>query len=820
MTNTTISPPLQVTEQSLFGRPRAQKFRALEKALELSGLGYSVFPIACGPMELPADRGTRQVRAKDPLCKWTVRATGDPHEVRTLFDRARRWVDSGGHDASQIGVAVSCAHSGIIVEDLDGKKGPVEDTIAAINQMTGAQIALVAPNVVSTASGNGFHVLYRAPHGAKVVTGTNVGGIVGRDIRAGWIDSHGVPQSAGYIATVGSRFGNEYARPFLDEECDDDPSTLPLVDDLPLYPAKLVNSGSASKSLGAGKLPLKAKRGFTIGVTPADPERVRSALAALAGTANDYDAWRDVGFSLKNAVAAGELDEDVAIELFDEFSQFDPNTYPGREEVERKWHKDLSGEHERPRTLGSIFHDAKAAGWVDPSRAVAVPAAQSAGNSAAPAAGILNPDDIAWPIINPNTGRPTANAKNVEKALKLLRVTLRENEFDGWCYVEGFGDLTKLDDKFVRAFRIKCEEMGLKLSKDQAFDYTMEAARQNSWHPVRAYLDSLLWDGTPRIARFLENYMGAAGNEYTRFVSALFFVAAVRRVRQPGSKFDNILVLESPEGRNKSTAIRLLASNNWFTDSLELGDDPKKTIEQTAGKWIVEVAELGGMNKRDVEKVKAQASRVSDRGRLAYDRVTTEVPRQFVMVGTTNEGDDGNGYLTSDTGNRRFWPVAIKGADLKAIARDRDQLWAEASAREPKIREVVLPKKLWAVAGVEQEKRRTRSPVEELLEELLDGHTNGFILNGDIYRAIGEDNMTKCSPQTRRIINNTMKRLGWTQAQRRVTAAPKGAPTRLPAAADTDAGRRVRGYSRGAANHIVSLAGVKSSLILTASEPD
>ena len=160
-------------------------------------------------------------------------------------------------------------------------------------------------------------------------------------------------------------------------------------------------------------------------------------------------------------------------------------------------------------------------------------------------------------------------------------------------------------------------------------------------------------------------------------------------------------MLEGPEGINKSEALRLLAVKpEWFSDNLSFNLKPQEAIEQTTGVWIAEIPELRGLRKSDFDKRKAFQSRREDRARLAYGYTSTRAPRQYVPIATTNELQ----YLEDDTGNRRFWPVGIKRFDLEALARDRDQIWAEAAAREAERRQ--HPAAGSAVAGAAQQQER------------------------------------------------------------------------------------------------------------------
>ena len=245
-------------------------------------------------------------------------------------------------------------------------------------------------------------------------------------------------------------------------------------------------------------------------------------------------------------------------------------------------------------------------------------------------------------------------------------------------------------------------------------------AHHHTWHPVRQYLDALRWDGTPRLDHWLRTYGGADDSPYVQAVGALPLVAAVRRVRHPGCKFDELLILESAQGTLKSSALRALCPcDAWFSDDLPLGVDSKLVIERTAGKWIIEAAELHGNRGREAEALKSFLSRQIDGPvRLAYGRLPVTMPRQFVLIGTTNSQ---LAYLKDGTGARRFWPVRVRQFDVEALTRDRDQLWAEAATREAAGESIRLAPTLWQAAARAQEDRRAGDPWEPILEPLLAG---------------------------------------------------------------------------------------------------
>ncbi|WP_188904152.1 virulence-associated E family protein [Caldovatus sediminis] len=204
-----------------------------------------------------------------------------------------------------------------------------------------------------------------------------------------------------------------------------------------------------------------------------------------------------------------------------------------------------------------------------------------------------------------------------------------------------------------------------------------EAARRR-YHPVRDWLASLRWDGTPRLDDWLRRAFGAPDDDYHRAAGAKFLVAAVRRVRHPGCKFDALLVLEGAQGIGKSSACRALFGAHWFSDAVPADLGSKDAAMALCGVWGLEFAEIEHLIRAEVETIKSFLSRQVDRYRPPYGKSYVERPRQCVFVGTTNATD----YLRDSSGNRRIWPVACRHADAAWVADHREQLWAEAAARE------------------------------------------------------------------------------------------------------------------------------------------
>jgi len=204
-----------------------------------------------------------------------------------------------------------------------------------------------------------------------------------------------------------------------------------------------------------------------------------------------------------------------------------------------------------------------------------------------------------------------------------------------------------------------------------------EVVYKNSFHPVKKYLEALKWDGEKRLERLFIDYLGAVDYFYTKEITKKMFTAAVKRIYEPGCKFDEMLVLVGPQGCGKSTILSKMGKQ-WFTDSIRKFD-PKEAGEHLQGAWIVEIGELAAMKKTEIEEVKQFLSKVEDRYRVAYDRAVSDFPRKCIFFGTTNNKN----FLHDPTGNRRFWPleVGINTATkniFKDLDTEIDQLWAEA----------------------------------------------------------------------------------------------------------------------------------------------
>ena len=217
--------------------------------------------------------------------------------------------------------------------------------------------------------------------------------------------------------------------------------------------------------------------------------------------------------------------------------------------------------------------------------------------------------------------------------------------------------------------------------KTALLDASEIAFSQEGFHPVQDYLNSLRWDGVERLDTLLVDYLGAEDNALTRAMTRKHFTAAVARVMRPGCKYDYVLTLIGPEGSGKSTLVRLMALDKWFTDSLT-SIEGKEAMEQLRGKWLIEMGELTNYKKSTSEAYKAFLSKQDDFYRPAYGRKAETYLRQCVFFATTNE----KAFLKGDTGNRRFWVVecgVVPSASdpWEDLPDEVDQIWAEAVVR-------------------------------------------------------------------------------------------------------------------------------------------
>lgn len=285
-----------------------------------------------------------------------------------------------------------------------------------------------------------------------------------------------------------------------------------------------------------------------------------------------------------------------------------------------------------------------------------------------------------------------------------------------WRRVDSMEPLRDVDYSGVRNY-IECIYGIVSSQKvDDALALEFEKKR---FHPVRDYIKSQFWDGSPRIDTLLIDYFGAEDNTYVRAAIRKTLVAAVARVFEPGIKFDTALILVGDQGTYKSTFVKKLGMD-WFSDTFTTVQG-KESFEQIQGAWLIEIAELSGLKKAEVETIKHYISKREDSFRPAYGRVVETYKRQCVFFGTTNNKN----FLRDPTGNRRFMPVDVRPEFVtKSVIQDLtqdeiNQIWAEAYqlylANEP----LYLIGEEDIIAKIEQNKHSETDERRGLIEEYL-----------------------------------------------------------------------------------------------------
>lgn len=665
-------------------------------ALAYAKLGWPVFRITGYKTPLKGSHGH-------------LDATTDPAVIE------RWWTEKPNAN-----IAVALGDIVVIDADGPGALARLKGILAAHNWV---------PDTAIAATSRGRHLYFRAPPGVHIRTRNEPrqkSGDDGIDIKAhgGWTV---LPPSV----NAKSKFQYKWLHP------------LPI-SELPdwLIPALVPNEVAPAPRMDLGPLPEYLKNNNTKNITQAANEslqtiysasehsRITSALSTIP--ANSYDIWFQVGMALKTLDWQRSDGSDIGFDLFDQWSQTCPEKY-SLGGTEDKWR---SFGRRSGITLGTIFHLANQFGWSGgaPSPAGVVPPAAAnhspdpsgkplnghpAPVQALPAAFMAGQQAIFFPDMT-EEHKIRSTMLNAKVAIGALGIDCRYDLFHNRMLVAGElinkWNSTELSDHVATMLRdIIRSRYGFDPNKQNVQDACEALCLNRRFDPVLDYLDGLQWDGQPRLDRWLATYMGAADTELNRAVSRLSLIAAVRRVRAPGTKFDQIIVLEGHQGQGKSEAVEILAGADNFSDQSILNVDDRKQQELTEGVWLYEIGELSGLRKADVEHVKAFASRKRDRARPAYGRYVVTQQRRTVFFASSNRTD----YLQDDTGNRRFWPVAVSFADHAALRRDRDQLWAEAATREAKGESHVLPESLWATAAEEQQKRMTPDSWVELIHKYL-----------------------------------------------------------------------------------------------------
>jgi len=610
---------------------------------------------------------------------------------------------------------IAVALGDIVVIDADGPEAiaRLKDILARHNW---------APDTAIAATARGRHLYFKAPPGVHIRTRNEPrakSGDAGIDIKAhgGWTV---LPPSI----NAKSGFVYKWLRPLpLSELPDwlltelmpnDNPNmsgSRSLFDTLGPLPAHLQQSAVSGENVTQ-----KTSEALRSEYSPSEQARLESALGAIPVTCG-YDQFLQIGMALKELEWERSDGTSISFDIWDRWCAQSPHY--NQAGLEAKWNSfKRSGV-----TVGTIYHLARQHGWnggVPEPVGASLGAAATSGPqpylnghasaaSALPAAMLIPSQAIFFPDVTED-GKPRATCTNAAVAIAALGISCKKDLFHEKTLVGGepinrwVGDLS---DEVIQMIRkIIRYRYGFDPNKANTADACVQLSLEHQFDPVLDYLDSLRWDGTPRLDTWLARYMGSPDTELNRVIGRVTLVAAVRRAYQPGTKFDQIVVFESVEGKGKSTAVEILAGAENFSDQNILGLSGKEQQEAMAGIWLYEIADLTGMRKADIDHIKSFASRKVDRARPAYGRFRVDRARRTIFFATTNDDE----YLKSQTGNRRFWPVPTGKIDLDSLRRDRNQLWAEAAVVEARGESIGLPERLWVVAGEEQNQRLEVDP--------------------------------------------------------------------------------------------------------------
>ncbi|NSW93007.1 MAG: virulence protein E, partial [Firmicutes bacterium] len=247
-----------------------------------------------------------------------------------------------------------------------------------------------------------------------------------------------------------------------------------------------------------------------------------------------------------------------------------------------------------------------------------------------------------------------------------------------------------------------------------------EVTRRNKFHPIKSYVESRVWDGIERAEAIFIDYLGAPDTHYIRQVTRKMLLAAIKRLYEPGCKFDYMLVLIGPQGAGKSSILAKLGGE-WSSDSLKNFEN-KEAGEHLQSGWIFEIGELSAMKRSEIEEVKLFLSKTEDRYRVAYDRVVSDFPRKCVFFGTTNNRE----FLRDPTGNRRFWPVELnpkkaKYSHWKHLTDELViQIWAEVLCWFKAGETLELDEQAAIEANHQQAQHMESDPREGIIQEWLE----------------------------------------------------------------------------------------------------
>jgi predicted P-loop ATPase len=314
----------------------------------------------------------------------------------------------------------------------------------------------------------------------------------------------------------------------------------------------------------------------------------------------------------------------------------------------------------------------------------------------------------------------------------------------------GDDDITRLQEWL--------QHMGLPRIGREIVAQAVEAfARERRVHPIRDWLDSLESDGGDLRQNWLSVCLGVPDDPYHRAIGKMFLTSMVARIFEPGCKCDYMIVLEGPQGEEKSRFCRALAGGDeYFSEHLpRIDSDAIRLSMHLRGKWLIEVSELSAFLKADPEAMKHFVSQQNEQYTPKYGRSEVREPRQCVFIGTTNEDE----YIRDVTGGRRYWPVKVRFVNVDRLERMRAQLFAE-TVLAYRANEAWWPQREFEkeVITPVQDLRQWEDALTEKVEEILDGTFE--ISMAQLGNRLGFDNTRFDTPAQKRIAA-ILRKAGW-----------------------------------------------------------
>jgi hypothetical protein len=305
-------------------------------------------------------------------------------------------------------------------------------------------------------------------------------------------------------------------------------------------------------------------------------------------------------------------------------------------------------------------------------------------------------------------------SENVDVLLAMLHTELRFNEFARQVeFKRGEDPWRNLTSNDLDAISYEANSATHRFHVTPKFLYACMTtiARRRTYDPLTDWIDTLQWDGHPRLEKWLHHACGAPADPYHAAVGHNVIGGLVKRARDAGCKHDEILLLIGRQGVTKSgLASALMPDQDWYADTVNLKRGIADLIPEISGKWLIEWSELAGKSKSAVEDVKAFISRRTDRYTKKFENIAGDHPRRMIFVATSNDDEP----LQDATGGRRFLPVRVlREINIKWIEANRNQMFAEAAALYATGERFGIPRELWGVAGEHQENARSR-PMHEI----------------------------------------------------------------------------------------------------------